>query len=110
MTNLQLLLTIGIPSLLVVLSWMSNSSRFAGIDKKFDSIDRRFEQVDRRFEQVDQRFEQVDRRFEEMEQRFERRFNEVIAAQHRDSLEILRNMTALHERVAVVETKQASAA
>jgi len=96
MTNLQLLLTIGIPSLLVVLSWMSNNARFAAIDKKFDSIDRKFEQIDRRFE--------------EMEQRFERRFQDVITSQQRDALEIMRNMTALHERVAVVETKQAAAA
>jgi hypothetical protein len=96
MTNLQLLLTIGIPSLLVVLSWMSNNARFAAIGKKFGSIDRKFEQIDRKFG--------------EMEQRLKRRFQDVITAQHRDSLEILRNMTALHERVAVVETKQASAA
>jgi hypothetical protein len=78
MTNLQLLLTIGIPSLLVVLSWMSNNSRLAAHDKRFDDM--------------------------------ERRFNDVITAQHRDALEIMRNMTALHERVAVVETKQATAA
>ena len=78
MTNLQLLLTIGIPSLLVVLSWMSNNSRLSTHDKRFDDV--------------------------------ERRFNDVITAQHGDALEIMRNMTALHERVAVVETKQGNAA
>jgi len=103
MTNLQLLLTIGIPSLLVVLSWMSNNARFAAIDKQFDRIDQKFEAIDRKFEEID-------RRFDEMEQRFERRFQDVISAQHKDALEILRSMTALHERVAVVETKQAAAA
>ncbi len=85
MTNLQLLLTIGIPSLLVVLSWLSNHSRFAALEKRMDAIDRKVEAM-------------------------EFRFQDVISAQHRDSLEILRNMTALHERVAVVETKQDAAA
>jgi hypothetical protein len=68
MTNLQLLLTIGIPSILVILSWLSNSARLAAHDKRFD---------------------------------------DVISSQHRDALELMRNITALHERVAVVETKQA---
>lgn len=67
MTNLQLLLTIGIPSILVVLAWLSNNSRLTAHDKRFD---------------------------------------DVIASQHRDALEIMRNMTALHERVAVVEANQ----
>jgi len=121
MTNLQLLLTIGIPSLLVVLSWMSNNARFAAVDKriddldrkmerKFDEIDRRFEAIDRRFELIDRKFEEMERRFDESEQRVELRFQDVITAQHRDALEILRNMTSLHERVAVVEMKQANAA
>jgi len=89
MTNLQLLLTIGIPSLLVVLSWMSNNSRFAANEKRVDALEQK---MDRKFDEV------------------ERRFQDVISAQHRDALEILRSMTALHERVAVVETKQATAA
>jgi hypothetical protein len=67
MTNLQLLLIIGIPSILVILSWLSNSARLAAHDKRFD---------------------------------------DGISSQHRDALEIMRNMTALHERVAVVETRQ----
>jgi hypothetical protein len=89
MTNLQLLLTIGIPSLLVVLSWLSNNVRFAALEKRLDALELK-----------------TDRKFDEIE----RRFQDVIAAQHRDSLEILRSMTSLHERVAVVEAKQALAA
>jgi hypothetical protein len=68
MTNLQLLLTIGIPSVLVILAWLSNSTRLSAHDKRFD---------------------------------------DVISSQHKDALEIMRNMTALHERVAVVEANQA---
>jgi hypothetical protein len=89
MTNLQLLLTIGIPSLLVVLSWMSNSARMAAHDKRFDDMERKFVEVDRRFGEMD------------------RKIDALIIAQHRDTLEILRNMTSLHERVAVVEAKAA---
>ncbi len=89
MTNLQLLLSIGIPSFLVVLSWLSNNSRLDAHDKRFD---------------------EMEWRLDEMERRFEVWFQDVIMAQHRDALEIMRNMTALHERVAVVEIKQANAA
>lgn len=85
MTNFQLFLNIGIPSLLVVLSWMSNSSRLTAHDKRFEDMDRRLNVMDRRFD-------------------------DVISSQHGDALEIMRSMTALHERVAVVETKQTSAA
>ena len=76
MTNLQLLLSIGIPSLLIVLSWITNNSRFDRIEKRLDAHDARF--------------------------------NDLQASNHRDALEILRGMTALHERVAVVETKLAT--
>jgi tetrahydromethanopterin S-methyltransferase subunit G len=118
MTNLQLLLTIGIPSLLVVLSWLSNNARFAALEKRLDALelktDRKFEQIDRKFEEIDRRFDEMERRFEarfqEMELRFERRFQDVISAQHKDALVILQSMTSLHERVAVVEAKQALAA
>jgi hypothetical protein len=81
-TSLQLVLTIGIPSILVVLTWLANNSRFAAHDKRFDEINSRLAAQDRRFD-------------------------DVISSQHRDALEIMRNMTALHERVAVVEAKQA---
>ena len=94
MTNLQLLLTIGIPSILVILSWISNNTRLSLHDKRLDDLEVR---IDKRFSNVDERFSEIDKRF-----------NEVIAAQHRDALEIMRNMTSLHERVAVVEARRAS--
>ena len=88
MTDTQLLLSIGIPSLLVVLSWINNNYRFTAIEKRLDDHDRRFVEMDARFVAIDGRF------------------NDVIAANHRDALEIMRAMTALHERVAVIETRQ----
>jgi hypothetical protein len=78
MTNLQLLLSIGIPSLLIVLSWIQQSSRVSRLET---SMDRGFESVDRRFEIMR---------------------NEMVAL--RDSIH--RDMVALYERVAVVEAKQ----
>jgi hypothetical protein len=39
MTNLQLLLSIGVPSLLVVLSILQNNARFAAMDKRMDKAE-----------------------------------------------------------------------
>ena len=85
MTDIQLLLSIGIPSILVVLSWLSNNSRLSRLENRLDSTESRF-----------------DRRFDEIE----KRLNDIITAVHKDTLEIMRAMTALHERVAVIEVKQ----
>ena len=85
MTDIQLLLSIGIPSILVVLSWLSNNSRLSRLENRLDSTESRF-----------------DRRFDEIE----KRLNDIITAVHNDTLEIMRSMTALHERVAVIEVKQ----
>jgi hypothetical protein len=106
MTNTQLWLSIGIPSLLIVLSWINNNSRFDRIEKRLDAHDAKFDQIDRRFlsrsEELERRFVDVDKRFQAMD----RRFDAIIDAVHSDTLEIMRSMTALHERVAVVEARQ----
>jgi hypothetical protein len=98
MTNLQLLLTIGIPSLLIVLSWITNNSRFDRIEKRLDLHDTRFNDLQTA----------SDTRFSALQSASDTRFSALQSASHRDALEILRSMTALHERVAVVETKQNS--
>ena len=74
MTNLQLLLSIGVPSLLIVLSWVTNNQRLSRLEAGLDATNRRLD--------------------------------DLRADTHMDALEILRSMTALHERVAVVEAKQ----
>ena len=38
MTNLQLLLTIGIPSILVILSWVSSNQRMSRLEASFDAL------------------------------------------------------------------------
>jgi ribosome-associated translation inhibitor RaiA len=43
MTNTQLLLSIGIPSILIVLTWLSNNHRFNAIDARFDRMERLLE-------------------------------------------------------------------
>ncbi|MEO7028918.1 MAG: hypothetical protein ABI147_05905 [Acidobacteriaceae bacterium] len=78
MTNLRLLLTIGIPSLLVILSWLQQSSRLSRLEA---STDKGFEAVERKFEAFR---------------------GEMVAL--RDSIH--RDMVSLHERVAIVEAKQ----
>ena len=92
MTNIQLLLSIGIPSMLIVLSWINNNSRFDRIEKRLDDHDAKFLAIDLRFEA------EADRT--------NARFDEVIHASHKDALDIVRTMTVLHERVAVLEAKQ----
>jgi hypothetical protein len=89
MTNLQLLLTIGIPSLLVILSWVQQSSRLSRLEAS----------TDKGFEAVDRKFEAVERRFEAFRDSIH---GEMVAL--RDSIH--RDMVPLHERVAIVEAKQ----
>lgn len=81
MTNIQLFLSVGIPSLLVILSWLSNNSRADRTDKRIEAVAGRVEAVAGRVD--------------------------ALAAQtHSDMLTLLRAMTDLHERVAKVETRQ----
>jgi hypothetical protein len=46
MTDLQLLLSIGIPSLLIALSMLANNSRFNSMEKRMDGMDSRFNKLD----------------------------------------------------------------
>jgi hypothetical protein len=64
MTDLQLLLSIGIPSLLIGLSILQNNFRFSAIDKRMDGLDKRVDGIDGRFDRmessVDARFNKID--------------------------------------------------
>ena len=46
MTDLQLLLSIGIPSLLIALNFLSNNARFNSMDKRMDGMDTRLSKLD----------------------------------------------------------------
>ncbi len=53
MTNLQLLLSIGIPSLLIALSIFQNNIRFSALEKRMDSMDKRADSTDGRFNRLE---------------------------------------------------------
>ncbi len=78
MTNIQLLLSIGIPSLLVIMSWLSNNTRLSNLERRMDS------NTDR-----------LDGRVNSLHARMDQRFDYLIDA-----------TVKLHERVATVEAKQ----
>ncbi len=86
MTNLQLLLSISIPSVLVVLSWISNNVRLSTLEKRVDGLDGRIDALSNRLDG---------------------RINSLADSHHRDMLQIMQALTGLHERVAIVESKQA---
>jgi len=79
--NLQPLLYIGIPAVLILAGMFFNWSAANGI----------------RSEVKDVRSEVKDVRD---------KLDDIKDSGHKDALEIMRQMTALHERVAIVETKQ----
>jgi hypothetical protein len=53
MTDLQLLLSIGIPSLLIALSMLQNNVRFSAIEKRIDGTDKRLDGAGARFSKID---------------------------------------------------------
>ena len=58
MTNIQLLLSIGIPSLLVIMSWLSNNTRLSNLERRMDSnTDRLDGRVNSLHARMDQRFD-----------------------------------------------------
>ena len=64
MTNIQLLLAVGLPTLSVLVGILLNNrllSEFkADIHKRFDSVDKRFDRVETRLDRMDARFDRVD--------------------------------------------------
>ncbi len=53
MTDLQLLLSIGIPSLLIAMSLLQNNVRFNAIEKRMDGLNKRADGADGRFTKID---------------------------------------------------------
>ena len=53
MTNLQLLLSICIPSLLIALSILQNNVRFSALEKRMGGMDKRADSFDGRFTKID---------------------------------------------------------
>ena len=89
MTNMQLLLSIGISSLLVILSWISNNTRLASLEQRLEAGTNR---LDGRINLLADR---LDRQIDSLHPRMDQRFDFLM-----DST------VKLHERVATVEAKQ----
>jgi ribosome-associated translation inhibitor RaiA len=60
MTNTQLLLSIGIPSILIVLAWLSNNHRFNAIDARFDRMERLLEGHENRLDNHGERLSHLE--------------------------------------------------
>ena len=68
MSNIQFYFAMGVPSILVILSWIQANSRSGDLkenmNRQFDSMNRRFEDVNRQFDAMNHRLDGVDRRLE----------------------------------------------
>jgi chromosome segregation ATPase len=74
MTNLQLILSIGIPSLLILISWLTNNARLSDLAKRIDSLER---SLGERIDRLDHRIDGLERRLERLEIRFDRVEDEI---------------------------------
>jgi hypothetical protein len=105
MTDLQLLLSIGIPSLLIALSIIQNNVRFTALEKRIDGLDKRADGTDAHFIRLetgtDARFTKLesgtDARFTKLEIGLEGRFSKIDADLRDFRAEHRRDMLALHE-------------
>ena len=91
MTNAQLLLSIGIPSFMVLFALLLSNVRADRLEK---SVEKRIDLVDTKLVKLGDKLEKLDDKIEVLKD-----------STRRDALEIMRNMTFLHERVAVVEAR-----
>ncbi len=66
--TIQIALSVGVPTLAVLVGILINNSRLSDLRSHMDS---QFAAVDRRFDDVDQRFDDVNRRFDAVNQRFD---------------------------------------
>ena len=87
MNDTQLALSIGIPSLLVILSWIHNNTRLARLESSSDATNRRVDETNRRLD--------------DLIRGINTDMNSLRDSIHRD-------MIGLHERLAAVEARQAS--
>jgi hypothetical protein len=79
MSNLQLLLSPGIPCLLLCVSMLNNHIRFTRLDRGFDRMDKRADTRDERAGGVDKWVDKSGKQTEAREARFDRLDNELQA-------------------------------
>jgi len=63
-TDLQLYLAIGIPTLAILVGMLMNVVHHSAVNARFNSVDARFNGVDARFDSIDARFNHLDVKFD----------------------------------------------
>ncbi len=99
MNNTQLYLSIGIPTLTVLLAWLSNRSDIHRLNDKVDSMDKR---PSGRIDDMNQR---LSGRIDDMNRRLSGRIDASIESHHKDNLSLVGYMIPLHERMAKLEQR-----
>ena len=99
MNNTQLYLSIGIPTLTVILAWLSNRSDINRLNDKVDAMNARLSG------RIDAMNELLSGRIEELNQRLSGRIDAVIESHHKDNLALVGYMVPLHERMAKLEQR-----
>ena len=64
MSNVQLYLTIGIPTLAILIGMLMNAVQFNSINARLNSMDGRFSNIDARFSSQDARFNSLEVKFD----------------------------------------------
>jgi hypothetical protein len=63
-TDIQLHLAIGIPTIAVLIGILTNVIHHSAVNSRFNSVDARFGSLDARFSNIDARFNNLDVRFD----------------------------------------------
>jgi hypothetical protein len=63
-TDVQLYLAIGIPTIAVLVGILTNVIHHSAVNSRFNSVDARFSSLDARFSNIDARFNNLDVRFD----------------------------------------------
>ena len=99
MTDLQLLLSIGIPSLLIALSIVQNNVRFTALEKRIDGLDKRADATDARFSRMDTNLDARFNKFDADLRAFRTEHHQDLAAIHADLKQFYGMTTKLEGRV-----------
>jgi len=104
MNNLQLYLTIGIPSFMVILAWLTG---WANSNRLSDKIDRTDAKADRTAEtltaKMDKLAEMQNAKMDKLAEMLNAKLDRMIEQQHKDAMALQGYMIPLHERMAKLE-------
>jgi hypothetical protein len=78
MNNVQIFLTVGIPTFAILVGILMNVIHHSSVNSRFNSVDSRFSSLEGRFSSLDGRFNSVDARFNNLEVKFDTLIGKVI--------------------------------